>query len=125
MIYVDTNIFVRMIMRDDHEAARRAFDMVHASPDDSLVLTEVVAHELCYVLANNSRYNMSHYEIATSLREILASPQFRAEKNVAAAVEMFANHSSLDFADCLLAVKANHSRSGVMTFDRPLAAALK
>ena len=71
MIALDTNVLVRLVLRDDDaqaERARQLFD-AHADVDESLFVSDVVLAEFAWVL--RSRYELPSAAIATALGAML------------------------------------------------------
>ena len=114
---VDTNILVRLFMRDDAKQAAIAETYIVRG---GWVSTVVVA-ETSWVLA--AVYKLGHEEIATVAEMLLSHQQLSLQdpEVVAAALEQFRESSGVEFADCLIleiARKAGHLPFG--TFDRAL-----
>lgn len=114
---VDTNVLVRLLVRDDIAQFGKAMAFIEAGGwVSSVALVETV-----WVL--ESVYEKSKAEIAASLDLLLDDSRltFQDADVASAALDLFRNHRALDFADCLileLARKAGHLPLG--TFDRAL-----
>jgi predicted nucleic-acid-binding protein len=114
---VDTNILVRLMIRDDPRqvAAAEAF-IEHGAWVSVLVLTEAA-----WVVA--TAYGLSPAEVSTTIDMLLYNKnliQERAEV-VRAALSLFRSRPALGFSDCMileLARSAGHLPLG--TFDRDL-----
>lgn len=115
---VDTNVLVRLIIRDDAEQVATAAEFLAKG-----VWVSVLAlAETMWVLA--SAYKLSTPEIAESVEILLNHKDVALQDSeaVAAALALFRNRPALRFSDCLileLARKAGHLPLG--TFDRELA----
>jgi predicted nucleic-acid-binding protein len=114
---VDTNVVVRLIVRDhpEHVAAADAF-VASGGWISLLVLAETT-----WVLS--SVYERSAKEIATAIEMLLAHQQLTVQDAdvVSAALAQFRKKPAVGFSDCLLleiARKAGHLPLG--TFDRDL-----
>ncbi|MCC6193842.1 MAG: type II toxin-antitoxin system VapC family toxin [Burkholderiales bacterium] len=122
MIGLDTNVLVRILVRDhagQAERARRFFDANDANPPSFLV-NDVVLAELVWVL--QSLYEFGAADIARAIRSLLdnASIAFEASDVVASALERY-EQSRVGFADCLIAAKnAARGCAFTATFDRSM-----
>lgn len=114
---VDTNVLVRLLVRDDAAQFGKALAFIATGGwVSSVALVETV-----WVL--ESVYAKSKNEIAASLDLLFGDSRvaFQDADAASAALDQFRNHRALDFADCLileLARKAGHLPLG--TFDRAL-----
>jgi predicted nucleic-acid-binding protein len=114
---VDTNVLVRLLVRDDAAQLARAEAFVAGG---AWVSTVVLA-ETTWTLA--SIYGLKPAAIAVVVAGLLdnASLALQDADAVTAALEQFKEHPALGFPDCLVlevARKAGHLPLG--TFDRPL-----
>jgi predicted nucleic-acid-binding protein len=124
MIAVDTNVLVRLVMRDDEAQAQRAHDLFEqqAALDQTLFVTDHVLAELGWVL--KSRYGQGPEALSRTVRALLgnATVALQSPDAVRAAVDLL-DGSGGDFADCLLAALAQrHGCEAVATFDRGMRA---
>jgi len=119
-IALDTNVLVRLLVRDDEEqyrAARRLIDQAEAA-DESVLIMLCALLETEWVL--RSRYKLDKASIAESFTRLLESVgvEFEHEPTVEEALYLWAQHPRADFADCLLAARAAHlGCSRFLTFD--------
>ena len=119
-IAVDTNVVVRLLVRDDvaqFEAARRLVDEASEAGEPLLVV-------LCALLETEwvlrSRYKLDKTSISHAFMSLLESSdvEFEDEPTVEEALYRWNLHSGADFADCLLNARAAHlGRSRFVTFD--------
>jgi predicted nucleic-acid-binding protein len=115
---VDTNLVVRLIVRDDPEQVRAAEKFVASGAWVShLVLTETT-----WVL--DAVYERSADQIATAVEMLLNHEHLTLQDTdvVSCALEQYRQRPALGFSDCLvleIARKAGHLPLG--TFDRNLA----
>lgn len=114
---VDTNVLVRLIVRDDPKQVRAAEAFVREGAWISLLALA----ETTWVLA--SAYDLAPGHIATGIEMLLDHKQLMLEDraSVAAAVATFRKHPKLGFSDCLMvevARAAGHAPLG--TFDKDL-----
>jgi predicted nucleic-acid-binding protein len=114
---VDTNVLVRLVMRDDAQQVVAAEQFVEKGAWASVLCIA----EAAWVLG--SIYGLNPRELAGALEMLLNQPYvvIQDSEAVSEAVTLFRAHPSLGFADCLmlqLARKAGHLPFG--TFDRAL-----
>jgi len=118
MVAVDTNVLVRLILRDDLNQTRSAERFV----EDGCWASILAIAETIWVL--QSIYDFSRQQILSAIEMMLNNQKLVIENSdaVAAALELLRSKPALGFADCLmleLARKAGHLPLG--TFDRDLA----
>lgn len=119
-VAIDTNVLVRLLVRDDETqfvAAKRLVDQAEAAGEPILVL-------LCALLETEwvlrSRYKLDKASITGAFIGLLESAgvEMEHEPTVEEALALWELHSSVDFADCLLTARAVHlGRSRFVTFD--------
>lgn len=119
-IAVDTNVLVRLLVRDDdvqHEAARRLVGEAAAAEEPVLIV-------LCALLETEwvlrHRYRLDKASIAGVFTALLESAdvEFEHPPTVEEALYVWAQHPAADFADCLLTARAAHlGRDRFMSFD--------
>jgi predicted nucleic-acid-binding protein len=123
VIGLDTNLLVRLLVRDDPAQAQRAraFVEAHSSPEDPAWVSQVVLCELVWVLT--AGYGYRRAEVADVLQALLSTGSLLVEEAslVSRAVAEY-RRGAADFADCLLA-RLNRARgcSTTGTFDRKAA----
>ena len=120
MIALDTNVLVRLVLRDDEAQAQRARELVEtrAHSDASLFVSDVVLAEFAWVL--RSRYALPGKAIARALRAMLDNATLAWQSRAAAveALRLF-EQGSVDFPDCLVvALAQSHHCEAVATFDQ-------
>ena len=85
MIFLDTYVFVRFLTQPSESdpnglrfqsAAIGLFSAVEAGTEE-VTTSEVVLHEVCYVLGSRRHYRLSASEIASLLIPIIALPGFK------------------------------------------------
>jgi predicted nucleic-acid-binding protein len=119
-IAVDTNVLVRLLVRDDETQYALAQKVVDAAADAD----EPVLIMLCTLLETEwvlrSHYRLDKASIAGAFTVLLESADvaFEHPPTVEETLYVWAQHPGADFADCLLAAHAAHlGRRRVMTFD--------
>jgi predicted nucleic-acid-binding protein len=115
---VDTNVLVRLIVRDNAGQVRAAEEFVASGA----WVSHLVLAETMWVL--DAVYDRTPEQIATAIDMLLNHQQISVQDSdvVAAAIESFRKRPSLGFSDCLaleIARKVGHLPLG--TFDRELA----
>ena len=120
MIALDTNVLVRLVLRDDEAQAQRARKLVesHSHSDASLFVSDVVLAEFAWVL--RGRYALPGKAIAHTLRAMLDNATLGWQSRAAAveALRLF-EQGSVDFPDCLVVALAQiHNCDAVATFDQ-------
>jgi predicted nucleic-acid-binding protein len=115
---VDTNVLVRLLVRDDANQVRAAEEFIGSGA----WVSQLVLAETTWVL--DAVYERSAKQIATALDMLLNHEHLSVQDAdvVSAATESFRERPALGFSDCLMleiARKAGHLPLG--TFDRNLA----
>ena len=116
--FVDTNILVRHLTGDPPQMARRATRYLRDAT--ALLLVDVVAAELVFVLESN--YRRSRSQIATTIRSLFALPSIRVVDRdlLHRSIEVYEHHR-LDFAEAYLVASAERSGVNVVvSFDRTI-----
>lgn len=123
MIALDTNVLVRLLVRDDEaqaQRARAAFD-AHAE-NGGLFVADIVLVELAWTLARS--YALPRADIARAVRALLDNASIALESPVAVkrALASF-EAGGADFPDCLIVAKAGAAGcSRILSFDKRMAA---
>ena len=119
-IAIDTNVLVRLLVRDDEgqfaAAQRLVAQAAEAEQPVLIVLGALLEAE--WVL--RSRYKVAKADIADVFAKLLESSdvEFEYPSTVEEALYVWVQHPGADFADCLLSARAAHlGRSRFLTFD--------
>lgn len=120
MIAVDTNVLVRLLVRDDEAQFAKALQLFddHADEPASLWVSDVVLCEVTWVLSRT--YGCDRASVAAALRAITVNATLALEsaEQVRRALALY-EQGPADFPDCLLAVQAEACGADrVATFDR-------
>ena len=123
MIGIDTNVLLRLLVRDDDAQLRAAerFIATHCSPDDPGFVSLVVIVEAAWALRRVYLYDRS--QIAAALESLLNVAELEVESaaEVRAAVADFAT-SAAGLVDCLVArTNLTAGCDYTVTFDRKAA----
>lgn len=131
MIFLDANIFLSYLTEptsaETQEMKAIARRIIHsvASGQQEVTTSEVVVHEVCYILASKKHYVQPPDRIAAYLTEILMLPGFKLKPGERAtylrALEVFAENPKLGFADSVIATHAERHGLSLATFDEYLA----
>jgi predicted nucleic-acid-binding protein len=118
MLAIDTNVLVRLIVRDDSRQVASAESFIAKGAWVSVLALA----EATWVLT--SVYGLSSKNLAAAIEMLLSHQTLVLQDSdvITGALELFRTKPSLGFSDCLmlqLARKAGHLPLG--TFDRPLA----
>lgn len=119
MIGIDTNVLVRVIVRDDLEQARKAERFLNrrCSADRPGFINRIVLCELVWVL--ESAYRYPRERIALAVRTVLRSLQFEVEDSGQAWLSLLEYQRGADFADSFIgSVNRLFGCASTFTFDR-------
>ncbi len=124
MRFLDTNVILRYLTRDDEakaEACYQLFQQVRRG-EEELVTCEAIVTEVVYVLSSpRAPYRLSHEEIRARLVPILTLRGLRLQQKrvYLSALDLYASSPFLDFEDALAV--AHMERLGVteiVSYDR-------
>ena len=122
MIALDTNILIRLMVRDDPRQTELAERLVESAAErgETCLVTDPVLCEIEWVLESN--YGAARLEIVAAMQELLAQEGFIFEDRDAfrQAVDL-CQQSKVEFSDLLIGAKgqARGART-TYTFDRVL-----
>jgi predicted nucleic acid-binding protein len=76
MNLVDSNVLLRFLIGDHAAMQQRSKALVDRlrSEEEEAFTTDVVVHEVCYVLSASTHYSLTHQDIRDRLYPILAMP---------------------------------------------------
>ncbi len=118
MIAVDTNIFVRYAVKDDHKQTVTATEFLR---NNNCIILKTVLLELAWVLSSQASYKLSRSVVAERLRHICGLPTITVEDASGAAQAITWYEQGMDFADALH-LASSTSCSGFATMDRKMTA---
>ena len=124
MRFLDTNVILRYLTRDDEAKAEACYELFQQvrRGEEELVTCEAIVTEVVYVLSSpRAPYRLSHEEIRARLVPILTLRGLRLpQKRVyLSALDLYASSPFLDFEDALAV--AHMERLGVteiVSYDR-------
>jgi predicted nucleic-acid-binding protein len=124
VIAVDTNILLRLTIKDDPAQMERAVALMDKALADrqAVLVNAIVLAEYIWTMARTYRANRQ--EQAAAVRELIDRPPYRLfdESIVKRALETFES-SKADFADCLIG-EINQAQAAKVTYGFDEAAAL-
>lgn len=115
---VDTNVLIRLLVRDDAAQTERAEQFIA----DGAWVSHLVLAESVWVL--ESVYELDSARLRTAVAMLLEHRQLVLQEadTVRAALGTFAARTGVGFTDCLIvAVASSHNHKPLGTFDRKLA----
>jgi predicted nucleic acid-binding protein len=120
--FVDANIFVRLLARDDDAKYRRCRALLERAGrgDIQLVTSESIVAEVVYILASPALYRTPRPVLAASLRTVLGNRglEFEHKGSVLRALTLYET-TSLYFADCLATEHVRRLQlNGIYSYDR-------
>lgn len=127
MIFLDSNMFLRYLGQDSDERSRQMakialslFESVERG-EEEITTSEVVLHEVAFVLASKRHFGVPVPEIADALSYILRLPGFRLQpglkRRYLSALELWTKHPALGLADAIVATTAIELEVPLATFD--------
>lgn len=105
MRFLDTNVFIRYLTRDDAAKAAASmalFERLNRG-DEEVITSEAVIAEVIFVLTSRSHYGLTRLQAVERLHPVvLARGLHLAEKRtILRAIDVYTEHSLLDFEDAL------------------------
>lgn len=128
MIFVDANVFLRYLVAPSTpeiqamaEDARVLFEAVERG-EEEITTTEVVLHEVAYILNAKTHYHLPVATIANQLRTLLRLLGFRLPRGqkrcYLRALELWEAHPQLGLADAIVAASVEQRGLPLASFDR-------
>jgi len=115
MTAVDTNVLLRVIIRDNEAQAARAHAVL--KKQERVFVAKTVLLEVEWVLRGG--YGYTRPQILAVMRELLDTPNIEVEDEAAVSRALFWHERGLDFADSLHVASAGQARS-FASFDEKL-----
>ena len=114
MPFVDTNIFLRYLTKDDPDKAQACFELFKRAEANQITLTatETVIAEVVYVLSSKRTYNLPRDQIRTRLYPLISLQGLRLpqRRKVLRAFDLYVAYE-IDFEDALIVA---HMERGVI-----------
>jgi predicted nucleic acid-binding protein len=123
MRFLDANIFLRYLTRDDEAKADACFRLFQRlmSGQERATTSEVIIAEVVYVLAARALYNLRPDEISARLRPLLAVRGLKIahKRSCLQALDLYATYPFLDFEDALaVAEMERQGMNTILSYDR-------
>jgi uncharacterized protein len=120
--FLDANIFLRYLTRDDPVKAERCYELFQRMKrkEIQVITSESVLAEVVYVLSSRSLYHQSREQIRALLLPIISLPGLRIanRRTFLRALDLFAG-ASLDFEDALSLAHMERMRiKTIISYDR-------
>jgi predicted nucleic acid-binding protein len=118
MTFIDTNILLRWLLGDHTELSPKAEKLVQLAKPATLLITDLVAAEVVYVLRSTGRDRDQTSEALLLLGRTTA---FRYENDdLMMEIIKLLGETGLDFADCYLLARTRREKLNLETFDDQL-----
>ncbi|MBA2775871.1 MAG: type II toxin-antitoxin system VapC family toxin [Chloroflexia bacterium] len=131
MIYLDTNIFLRFLVvpvtDQDRVWHSQATTLMEGIESGSVHATtsEMVIHEVCYVLGSRQQYGMEPVDIVERVRAVLLFTGMRFDGDEGgvfrAALDCWQSNPKLGFSDSVIAARCERAGHELAAFDRHFA----
>lgn len=131
VIFLDANIFLRFLapaLSDvDRKMQLQAAQLLEGVLERRIVATtsEVVLHEVCYILGSKHHYGLLHGEIISRIQTILNWPGMQFPNDDKSlylrALDLWLQHPRLEFSDSVIAARCERSGHELATFDKHFA----
>ena len=113
MHFIDTNIFIRYLTKDDPDKAQACFELFKQAATNQITLTtiEAVITEVVYVLSSKRTYNLARDEIRARLYPLLSVQglQLPQRKTYLRALDLYTVHQ-IDFEDALIVARMEQQK---------------
>src|SRR5947209_5620587 len=116
MKFLDTNLIIRYLTRDDPAKAARAYAFLQEveKGNEVVTTTEAVIAEIVHVLSSKRIYNYPRADIVKRLLPVLQLKGLRfLDKNICIDALVLYAQTTIDFVDCLVVAKMK--RKGIKT----------
>jgi predicted nucleic-acid-binding protein len=116
--YVDTNVLVRLVVRESPQQAHQALQLIRAN--SPVRVHSAIMLEIAFVLLRT--YKRSRATVAQTLASILKSPRFVVDERAVwtLTLDRFTS-TSLHLVDCHLVARAITDHMALHTLDQDLA----
>ena len=122
MQFIDANLFIRFLTRDDPEKAQACFELFQKAKKREILLTtsESVMAEVVYVLSSKQLYHLLREQIRALLYPLLSLPGLKLthRKMYLRALDLYAAYP-IDIEDALIMAQMERQRvTEVYSYDR-------
>ncbi len=126
MEYLDTNIILRYLLKDDPDKAARAYALLQEveQGNRTVATTEAVIAEVIYVLSSKRTYNLPRDLVVKRLMPIIMLKGLKIgckavdKRMYADALTLYKTSPTLDFADAIILARMKHEGvTTIISFD--------
>jgi predicted nucleic acid-binding protein len=122
MQFVDANVFIRFLTRDDPEKAQACFELFQKAKKREILLTtsESVIAEVVYVLSSKQLYHLPREQIRALLYPLLSLPGLKlTHRNMCLrALDLYAAYP-IDIEDALIVAQMERQKmTELYSYDR-------
>ena len=121
MKLIDTNILIRFFSNDLPVEAASAKQLLTSCKAGSLIVTDYVLAELCFVLEFNTFYRYPRDRGGRCLGVLLDLNSVHLSVFATKAISYYMDDPKLDMTDCLLLAQSQIDSHDLMTLDKHLA----
>ena len=104
MQFVDTNIFIRYLTKDDPEKAAACYRLFEQANHNEIELTtsESIIAEIVFILSSKRLYNVSRHDVRIRLYPLISLPGLKLanRRQYLRALDLFSDNT-IDFEDAL------------------------
>lgn len=123
MRFLDANVFLRYLTRDDEAKANACYDLFQriGRGEEEVVTNELIVAELTYILSSRAHYNLTHDDIRARLTPLLnlRGLELPGKRRCLRALEIYATYPALDFEDAFsIATLADDDIAEIYSYDR-------
>ncbi len=122
MIFLDTDIFLRYLTRDDPDKSQACLALLQRiQAGEEATTSEVVLAEVVFVLSSPRQYTLNHADVSARLRPVLLLRGLKVpnKRRLLRALDLYATYIQLDFEDCLTAAQIEQQGiARLMSYDR-------
>jgi uncharacterized protein len=120
-VFVDTNVFIRLLAQDDPDKSRQCLKLFKQADSGAVQLftSESVIAEVVYVLSSRALYGLPREEIVRLVQPLveIRGLQIEHKLSVLRALELYAG-TNLDFEDCLSVQHVRRAHlDGIYSYD--------
>lgn len=121
----DTNIVLRLMLRDLPKQTDKIIEHIDSARSGSIMVADAVFFEIVWVLSG-SHYQLDRPLIGKLLLQICEIPQINCNRNLLEkAVPLYIEHQGISFIDACLTVYAElNQATPLLTFDKKLVSVL-
>lgn len=121
MYFVDTNIFIRYLTKDDPQKAEACLSLFERAKRNevALITSESVIAEVVYILSSRNLYKLSRQEIRVRLYPIFSLAGFKLthRRQILRALDLY-SQNNIDFEDAMsIAIMERQGIGEIYSYD--------